>query len=132
MAKGSMTDEDKEKGEWARHYDSMLWLATSIFLIAIAQLATNCCTQLAPETGLLGLLITGALLYFAASFRQLKHKKTEKEEPPRLRQWPVYVLVMFFIGLYWINYLRDFIGSDILWIGIIWGLVVGWLFCEGR
>jgi len=87
----------KESHEWARHYDQMVWLSTSIFLLVIAQLVL----AISPskpniETALLGILITGCLLYFVASFRK-QHDETRTASVANichvdLRHWTILVI----------------------------------------
>lgn len=151
-----------EHYKWARHYDTLVWVSTSIFIIAIATLVASCCPQKNLETALLGLLITGCLLYFVAGFRGLKHKEmkeAQKEsqqnqeeeqkkenQKPDLPQWWLYVLMIFLIGVYWIYliaenvswigllyFIQKILGMTDFWIGLLpWAIVVVILFFLGR
>ena len=83
----------------------------------------------------MGILITGCLLYFAASFRKEKHrymKKNKENKKPELPQWWIYTLLMFFIGMYWLYYIQKIIGFDVIWIGLSWTLIVVILYHKGQ
>jgi len=121
----------KESHEWARHYDQMVWLSTSIFLLVIAQLVL----AISPskpniETALLGILITGCLLYFVASFRKHKHCQMQlirDMTKPELPQWPIFVMLIYGIGLYWLYHLHCCIHETILafiYLWLIWTILV--------
>ena len=129
----------KENAKWARHYDNMLWLVTSIFLIAIAYLITSSIQDI--KTSLLGMLITFCLLYFATGFRQWKQKNMPEntngkiDNKPELPQWEIYVFLLYAIGAYWIIDIVEYMNSSAIRLSLFlsfWLLVVVFLYDRGK
>lgn len=108
---------------WIRHYDNLLWTTSSILLAANGVLI-NALMRTEKDNFLLRLFIavlgyslTMVTVYFAASFRNLRHgyadeyykdlNDTTKAETIRkihesaMKQWPIYVLMFGLIGIFW-------------------------------
>ena len=103
------------------HYDGLIWTVTSI-LLAANSLLINALIQAKERwqkilISLLGVLLTMATVYFAASFRNwvagfskyYREKIREKDEvlpeekihDSALGQWLFYVIVFCLIGCFW-------------------------------
>lgn len=104
---------DERWDEWARHYDNLLWTVTGILLAADGALLVHC---LGPGNfkialGLGGLFLTLLAMYFAASFRELRHCVGDMlesnlssilSERRKLYQWPLFVTLFSILTVSWI------------------------------
>ena len=104
--------------EWSRHYDQIQWVVTSILVAAVGGLLAFAFTTFNPSIALLGLGLTNLTLFFAASFRQLRHRLhaeltgPAKDLPPfrpggRVRQWPIFVATLAVVDFVWLALLFE-------------------------
>jgi mannose/fructose/N-acetylgalactosamine-specific phosphotransferase system component IIC len=114
--------------KWIRHYDTLLWTVSSILtaanvLLISALVQVICCKTSLFEIEIListiGLSLTIATVYFAISFRKLRHgfmdqynkdaKEEDKKNIQKIRkaapeQWGIYVFIFWLIGLFWVDW----------------------------
>ncbi len=92
------------KEDWARHYDTLLWTTTTIFLTAIGVFFTYVNSHPDIWLSLFGLILSGSTVYFAASFRQLRYQEGPKGKIRKgLLQWYPYLFIFWCIGELWIR-----------------------------
>lgn len=104
---------DSQKFEdWARHYDSLLWTMSTLFL-GILSIMLFSIDNDKPSLMyvLFGYFLTLAVLYFATSFRELRYL-VGKESNERLKkvyqqkrkfpQWLLFNIIFFFLSLFWL------------------------------
>ncbi len=114
--------------EWSRHFDSLLWTMSGIFLAAIGVLAVYSLDHFNLWVCLGGLILTGTTAYMIASFRALRRRIHEHMDPvsvqflrgPRgLKQWPAVLVILGLFVVLWISLLIDKVPSMAwLWIGL--------------
>jgi len=126
-----MTSKDIEA--WGRHYDTLLWTVTTIMATAIGALLVYVSSNFDPCLAIFGFILTILAVYFAASFRELRHKVEEhydKECPEiaevlrtrRFPQWWAYLLIFIMLGVLWIKLLIKKY-PDLLCIWIVIGVI---------
>jgi hypothetical protein len=107
--------ENSRYGEWARHYDNLLWTVTAILLAANGALLVHSSDEADFVSGLAigGLFLTVLTVYFAASMRELRFR-FQKHLDPELRsiiskgrilyQWPAFLVLFlaFIVGWTWL------------------------------
>jgi hypothetical protein len=119
--------DTKEKNNWARHYDGLLWTSAAIMSTAIGGLLLYLAS--APQFDLILALfvinITILTVYFSTSFRELRfifqdNEKNDIEELIENRefiQWWPYVIIFLLLCLVWIKLLLDKLpGGSIYWV----------------
>ena len=104
--------------DWSRHYDQIQWTATTILTGVIGALVTYSYSvrvgDLDRFVAYVGLALTWLSVYYAASFRELRHllhenteNKDEKEFltrlPHALKQWPAFLVAFAVLAAAWVN-----------------------------
>src|SRR6267142_5866923 len=109
----------EEAHDWARHYDSVQWTVAGILAAAIAGLLAYAYGQqrLPPGPSILGLALTLASVFFAASFRALRRRFNEYLQStqaddvaflrshPLFKQWPVFLGLHILLLCAWVELL---------------------------
>lgn len=120
---------DFERTEnWIRHYDILLWTVTSLLLATNTFLFSSLIKMksefflLRVAISAIGLFLTVITVYFAASFRKLRHafidkyhKDAQQSEDEKqyandiekiyqagLKQWTIYIVIFWAIAVAWI------------------------------
>ena len=70
--------QDSEVAIWIRHFDTLLWTATTILAAAIGGLYLFCLKENKYELALFGFLLTIIAVHFASSLRHHRQKVFEK------------------------------------------------------
>ena len=68
----------KDFEEWARHYDILFWTYTTLMTTVIGGLLIYNVRNFNLWLSILGMFVTIVSVYFAASFRELRHLATGK------------------------------------------------------
>lgn len=134
---------NKDSEAWGRHYDTLLWTVTTIMGVAIGGLLVYLHNNFDLWLAVSGLILTILAIYFAASFRELRHeiechygnkKVLEARVNRKFHQWWAYVLIFIIIELLWIKLLVDNSPAFLLlWILMgIGGLVLIFYFSYER
>lgn len=100
---------------WGRHFDTLVWTVTTIMGAGIGGLLVYSKDNFDTFLALVGFILTVIAVYFASSFRDLKHRcekyysKEIKEVLSnwKLSQWGVYILIFILLGLLWIKLLIE-------------------------
>jgi hypothetical protein len=104
----------KELCEWSRHFDSMLWTMSGIFLGALGGLGIYSVKNYNLWICLAGLLTTTVASFLVASFRAVRrriHHKMKQElvnlirTPNGFKQWPAFILLIMLINILWVTLL---------------------------
>lgn len=107
-----------EKHEWSWHYDNLQWIVTTILTAAIGGLFVylHSTDEFTLFLALLGIVLTLASVFIAASFRALRrqiHESMSDEEQVLVRsrimfkQWPAHLGVHLFLLGGWIYLLIE-------------------------
>lgn len=111
-------DEWKEALEWSRHYDNLLWIVTSLLTganAALMAIAADNKSDFPIQVCVLGMVLTVLTVFFAASFRSIRRRLSDRLERDRpgkytwlvkggkkwFRQWPVFVLFFAIVAVLW-------------------------------
>jgi len=122
----------KEMEDWGRHFDILLWTVTTIMAAAIGGLLV--CTTNKFDIGLAiaGFFLTIIAVYFAASFREVRHKVGEhysaelKEvlRSRKLSQWGAYRLIFAILAILYTKLLiENSNNSWLIWLWFIMGSI---------
>ncbi len=107
--------DSKEAAEWGRHFDTLLWTVTAILAAAIGGLLVYATERFDIWLTLAGFSLTIITVYFAASFREVRHKIGKQysegvKEILRSRtldQWLAYRLIFVILAWLWIKLLIE-------------------------
>jgi len=100
----------KDFEEWARHYDILFWTYTTLMTTVIGGLLIYNVRNFNLWLSILGMFVTIVSVYFAASFRELRHLATGKfdNELQQLfkkrrlaHQWYWYCCLFVVIEVFW-------------------------------
>lgn len=105
----------KESEEWGRHFDILLWTVTTIMAAAIGGLLVCTINKFDMGLAIAGFFLTIIAVYFAASFREVRHKlgkyyADEMKEILRsrtLNQWLAYRLIFAILAILYIKLLIE-------------------------
>lgn len=111
MEGDNITMEKNPMEDWGRHFDILFWTVTTIMATAIGGLLVVCSNNnklFDPGLAILGFSLTIIAVYFAESFRRLRHNAETYYariksilDNQKLYQWGAYRLVfVIFIILY--------------------------------
>jgi len=131
--------KSRDMEAWGRHYDMLLWTVTTIMAAAIGGLLVYNVGHFSIWLAVSGFILTIIAVYFAASFRELRHKVEEyyiNEEIKealsnrKFYQWPAYLLIFIILEALWIKLLIEN-RQDLLWVWIVIGsagigLIIYW------
>lgn len=139
-----MADDSNEdnQAQLSRHYDSMLWIVSSIWATAIGGLLVYCNEHADVWLDIVGLILTPIAMFFAYDFRRLRrriHKNMDKSverlyvSGAPFTQWDALAIVFLSLTVLWTRQLiRDFAIYTPTWIiltvivtaliGLMWGL----------
>ena len=99
---------------WSMHYDSLLWVVTSIFAAAIGGLLVHQFSKFNYLLSTFGLVITFIPVYFAASFRELMDRANNNIDAEtkgilfknrKFPQWYLFVVIFCALEFLWLSIL---------------------------
>ena len=102
--------EQDELGQWSRHYDSLLWNVTTIFMAAIGALLVYSYSNFNFIISIAGMVLTCVPVYFAASFRELQNRVNAQLDVTTRN-----ILFKKRKFLQWWVYVGIFVGQEVLW-----------------
>lgn len=122
-----LTEWEREQAlAFCRHYDSLLWVVTSLLATSNAALLGLGGRAMSIQVGLLGVGLSVATVFFAASFRQIRGRilcrlNTDRwlsvDTRGRMRQWPWYVAFFAGSAALWFSLLfSHFPSDDLVWV----------------
>jgi len=116
---------------WGRHYDSLLWIVTTIMATVIGGLLVATAREFDILFAVAGLLISYIAVYLTASFGELRHKVEKyysKEIGKILKnrkfcQWPAYLLIFIILSILWVELLvKNY--PNLTWLRLINSIIV--------
>jgi len=115
--------------DWGRHIDILLWTVTAIMATAIGGLLVCMTNEFDMWLALAGFIFTIIAVYFAASFREVRHKIGEyypdgiKEilHSRKLSQWWAYRLIFAILAILYIKLLIE--NCNDLWLICLWFII---------
>ena len=105
-----MALKEDRSDAWAKHYDTLLWTVTTIFLVADGTLLVYCSESKNFRTSLAlgGILFNLVTVYLVASMRELRHlvkstidKDKDLSSRRKLGQWWPFIFIFVLIALGW-------------------------------
>jgi len=124
--------DSKESAEWGRHFDILLWTVTTIMAAAIGALLVCTINKFDIGLAVAGFFLTIIAVYFAASFREVRHKIAKyyadgiKEilRSRTLNQWLAYRLIFVILACLWVKLLIENCNKVwYIWFWIILGII---------
>jgi hypothetical protein len=124
-----MAMDNKEIGDWIRHYDSLLWTVTAIMVTAIGGLLVYLYdpNHFNILLAIFGFFLNCISVIFAVSFRERRHRFQQLNpeiheiisgKGNKIIQWPWYFSVFIILGFFWIQLISEKIGN--LFLLILW------------
>ncbi|MFH1245637.1 MAG: hypothetical protein V1662_04055 [Candidatus Omnitrophota bacterium] len=122
----------KEWAEWGRHFDMLLWTVTTIMAAAIGGLLVCTINKFDISLAIVGFMFIILAVYFAASFREIRHKVEEFYidkmkrilKDRNLIQWLVYRLSFEILVIFWIRLLiENSNNAYLIWFWIVIGII---------
>lgn len=118
--------DPKESAEWGRHFDILLWKVTTIMAAAISGLLFYTINKFDIILAIVGFFLAIIAVYFAASFREVRHKVGEyytdgmKQilRSRTLDQWLAYRLIFVILAMLWIKLLIE--NCNKVWLICLW------------
>lgn len=112
--------------EFARHYDNLLWVVTSLLLPTNAGLLAFAAENPSAQIGVVGVLLSVITVFFAASFRVLRLRVLARlnRDTSRDDSW-LYTGVVGWGGQ-WRVYVGLFVALSLLWISLLWTQFAKW------
>lgn len=118
--------DSKESAEWGRHFDILLWTVTTIMATAIGGLLVCTINKFDIGLAIAGFFLTIIAVYFAASFREVRHKigeyySVELKEvlcSRKLSQWWAYRLIFAILAILYTKLLIE--NSNNPWLILLW------------
>jgi hypothetical protein len=124
----------EENVEMFRHYDQLFWTTTTIFLAAVAVIASSNSQRI--SINILALFVTSCFFYLSLSFRKLAKNNYDRKEKKFPLQTGVYITMIGGIMLFFIYRLYsalDLFNLILLsFIAIVLPFIVGLIDCEFR